>query len=443
MNGPKLAAIIALLVTAALAPGAVSLLTPGEDDAGSGTDAPDGPPGLPITPGGYQGNLTRIVDDRDVYRLDPPSGTVIRVTYQAPLRSPGGNFSAVRAEMHSRYGQHSRWGPPNEVGITAGRGHPILLTFEPTTAFEGLRNKVPYNFTVRFDRPDNVAALDGGLENASAWSVEVDDGGFARVETYVGEYAGEGAVRGDEMSFGEVIYDEPGGECRQWLIRDPHDPPVHQQGRNALEGDDPIWSQGLPEDVPDLPDGPSLPSPTRELHVGRPTFTLAKEVRDGWLNARVGSAESLGVRVVGWIAWNGSRDRVDLDNVSSTARFWTYEDFEGSGPAVQVGPWAYAEDLSLRADMPELRTRFFYVDGRTPELAHAETGVRETRTDVTVPNGSQVPLRDEHARWRPFQGQGKAPPGTWTVHVERSDGMEGDRIRVAQAAFDIPDDCPL
>lgn len=445
---------IAAFLAVSLAPASLSLPAPGQDDAGSGTDASDGyRPPLLIGQGTYRGNTSWGTDGSDVYRVDPPPGTVVRVAVETPEFVAGGCMT-VNLELSTRYGTV---GPdvcmePGAHGeahrsITSGEGEPVVLAFNHFTEYEANRLR-PYRFTVSFEVHEHALALRGGEHRAGAWSAHLPEGQWGRVEIYTP--AGFDDYRPhDEWYLGWVLFSDT-DDCGWWTAESAQasggwwTTPAVVGGRAGLDEDSVVWTQGFPVDThigPPVSLDPAIP--------GTIGFTPIVETPVGNVSVHVGQAwDNGGLGMLGWVVWDGP-DRPIVENRSARATWLSLEDFDDSGVAVQAGPYAEAWNVSkrLRLHGDGEETAVVVADGTTPATNGdaGETGRRETVMEVTPPGEGTVVLEDASAvwGWPGSPDSNPAPPGDWTFRIRQSSGGESDHVRVAMVEWGIPSNCPV
>lgn len=454
--------VVAAVVLAGLP--AASLPGPGSDDAGTGTDAPDARiVGIPIPAGTHQANLTQNRDSRDVYRLDPPPSSIVRVHVDAPGRWQDPEVTAVSVELKTDYGSRETWTrPPGyNVSISAPRGDPVTMTADlqnSTVRDPRQARRVGYEFTVTYERHRFFAPLQGGPGNASAWRVHFPEGSYGRVEYYFG-YPLRPTARGDQetLDYGRWFANPDQakgilGRCWGGMAHTTWGTWYSRQvatGSAGLDGNAPVWTEGLPRDVAGGP--PDLAPDDGRVEQGDILVYRQLEDRDGNFSAHLGAAGTLEIPVKGWVVW----DDPSLDpitNASAQARFLDLGDFDGGGPAVRAGPVAYARNLSTTVRVPagDPSMDVLVVDATTPRINNVmKSPSAPTRMDVTAPNGTRWTLEDEPGAWlteaRDWWGitedRGTAPAGPWEIHLQQTQGWESDRIRVIRVHFDLAGDC--
>lgn len=442
----------AILIAISLLPAIESLPTPGQDDAGSGTDAPDyrHVPPLPIGPGTYQGNLSSVTDDLDHYILDPPPKTVVRLRVSTP-ELVSGICTTVGLEMRTKHGETSRsCFVPDETGagslsLTSGQGEPVTLVFDTFTGLDLLKD-ITYNFSVTFETHDHVRAIHGGHAHVGAWSFHLPEGQWGRVEAYPPSKVDDLRFE-DDLYLTRVLYSSPSrcvgsygwsGFGGSWFA------PEAIGGRSGTNGNDVAWVHGVAGDH-----GVGTPVDRDVAYPLTDEWTFRVETDEEPVSVHWGHAwESGPLGVLGWVLWDGPEDPV-IENRTARAAWLTLQDFDESGTSFQVGPYAEAWNVSthLRLDGDEPGTDIVIVDATTPavEPLVGETGRRETVMEVTPPGEQTITLEDRFAAWatpgeRPLADD--APPaGEWAFRIRQLSGTESDHIRVAMVEWDIPADC--
>lgn len=439
-----------------VASSSMALPVPGEDDAGSGLDAPDASvlsirplyfvddlPGLPITEGSYVGNITEGIDDSDIYDLHPPENSIIRVKFRG---EPRRKVSALLSGPDGADGESIGFGEGREAELSkaAPSGGSWDLTFFDGESHPEVPPRKTYEFTVTYEVHDHFRRLDGELEDAAAWRVDIPEGGFGRIEIQLGTPPVREPFQTTE-GYDVIKTRFPDGRCTGRLVRFLH-PPFGGLagilfGRLGGGGAPAVWAEVGGHEVQVHRPGPGFPS------LGRHTFTTESEVGD--LLMEVGLSDSDRVGHAGWVVWDDPVE-AKVDRLKAWGETIRLEDFESNetGFGAQVGPVAYAEDRSVTLDIPDNASTTSYVvaDGVTPKVGGSGLGdlsTEETTLIVHRPGREPTVLTDDLMVWGHIPngvgpGGRDVPTGPWTFEMEHSDGAEGDWIRVYRASFGFP-----
>lgn len=457
MHNYRLALVSASLVL--LSSGATGLHLPTQNDAGSGMDAPDfqlpevagtTAHGLPIGAGTWHGNFTHSVagigaDIIDQYRLDPPPKTVVRVRI-------AGDIDAARI-----------WGPagrddatllfgPGEVEVSAAApaGEPYTLQVHGPGTPGPAGSPAPYQMEVRFEPHDHFRPLQAN-GTVEGWEVALSEGGYARIEV-TGARGGSGATGSrfvQELTSPGEVEDRDDWKalgCGTGL---------HTGWSAGPAGARNVWLQG-PADIEDPVPGSPVENAVDTAKHGAWDRWKLWEVWPSWIcesgrgnfTAYVGLVDTDGLDRRGWVVWDDPVD-VTIRNVSARARILSLADLRGEGPAVQVGPTAYAENVSASLEVPDNRTwsSVFTLD---PAVREAITN-RPNHWHVEMPDRPRehVVVGEEMGIHRRAQCQFATmrpdhvdvPTGTWRVHAQHAEGLtEYNGTRVALASFAFPPD---
>lgn len=425
----------------------VSMPGPPENDAGTGTDAP--PIGelawvaWTIGEGHFEGNVTLPHDPLDVFRLQPPRNVIIRVTASADgsalfrLEGPGGGAQRKVGGFHASETRFSAVsGLGGDWNLTVAWDGPGV---DPST----FPNRTRYRFSIRYEPHDHFVPLHGGGFQAGAWSIDFPSGVWGRTETFV--FGLGDAAKPSRFTHTYYSQRGPGVECVDRWTRT-HVPDSLTLHKWLAYDSSTVWTQGYPADValerPDLSDSPSV---LPEFEPG-----LSTETPDGNFSVRVGTADTEGVGLRGWVVWDGPVPPT-IQRRFAQAEFLTLSDFTGDGPGVGAGPYAYAEDVGVNLEIPDagMGVRALLVDASTPFVSSIPgAAMKETEMTVRVPNGTTLKLTDRHfdwgpARFGPFLDDTNIPEGTWRVEVDHTDGLEAGRVRVVNLSFgyEIPEQC--
>lgn len=446
-----------------------------EDDAGSGTDAGDDKElALRVDSGAYTGRVGWDVrlpavwweyDHRDLYEIVAPPNSSVNVQIEIPIEDYRADqllwltFEGPGGLRESFIGGEDRAHPPRRVAnlsVSAVPGGSTFLMVEDLVT-EG---PVSYRFEVTVRRWDHGVALDGNGSDAAAWEVDFPGGIDGRIESALHRPHPPHEARGTWQEFAVRFETHPAGGCLEGWLLAAAGQGYPFLGRNGLDGEDVLWTTGLPHDGAIEPPlaGPPLP----ETHP--PLYPLAREVRGETVNVRLGHANVDGVGVVGSVLWDGPVAPA-IDRVRAEAEFLTLEDFEaaGDGFGAQAGPAAVARNLTAEVTVPEdlpsgvvfanaLRQDRYGVRVNTPLGPVEQTvpfGVSTPTMTVDVPNGTTRHLEDDFFYWVPLdmppvnepRTDENVPGGTWRFHLDKVDGLEGDTVRAMRLGFGFPFDC--
>lgn len=415
MDRDTLAVLLAALV---VIPVAGALPTPGQDDAGSGGDAGDRPElALAIGPGTYQGNLSARTDDHDYYRFEPPPNSLVR--FQAgtddsifvELVDPRGvtrRSVSLTARSDERF----------DVGAPAGTW--MLVVHGPDLL--GLDTDVAYHFTLSFERHEHLVHLVGRDDRQATVFANIPqaDPAWIYFET-------EPASSWRGGPFGLVTHFQLVGTNGTVSSFSTVSVTVVGAGKNA------VWTHNAGPIDAEAP----IPYPKDEALPGLCVSCGVRNWRwpavlpmDGF-NLSAGAASTHGVRVEGWVLWDGSPAAVSNTTRGATL-FATAADFEGDGQGFQVGPYGQADDLNVGFEA-EHESTFVFAVANTPRFAR-----EPTRMEVAPPQDDTVTLVDRHRAWWPWM----SGPGTWNATLVHTDGLEGSTVRFMAASFPIENPPP-
>lgn len=455
MRGAGSPAVPLVVAAVLLMSTATALPRPGENDAGSGGDAPDylSLPPVWVGEGTFQGNVTGgNLDPRDIYRFEAPPASVTWLTAQVEAAEEGARLELTFS------------GPAGQVTVVTGddgtvrwkkatpTGTPTNLTVGVFSRPFGNDSELGYTISLEFESYDDYMPLDGGEDRATAWRVAVPEGTFGAFEFLhsFNEYRRE---PGPHYQLRYLDLPRSARFPCSWLmaltnVDNPWPLRSTLTGYTGF-GDEPgVWTTGFAGDLEVPPSGgPDWPL-TGDLFFPLGAGGGLLRLPDGNLTARVGAADSDGVGLTGWVLWNDP-GKARVERLPALGDFARASDFRADqgGFGVGVGPVAYAEDVSYRFDMPaETKwTNFVYADGTTPRLASGDplaTALEHVRLDMLRPGRAPVELRDEWRLWFPWEVldgvDTDISSGPWRAQLRHVDGFEAHHIRLVRASFGFP-----
>ncbi|HWG91133.1 MAG TPA: hypothetical protein VNZ52_09840 [Candidatus Thermoplasmatota archaeon] len=398
-----------------------ALLAVGEDDAGSGGDAPhlDGT-GLHIEAGSYDGRISGPGDPGDAFRVKAVLGEVFRLQAAIPagLSMRVLDTAGVLRACQDQAGEHLF----SQVTEASGAW---TVRFD-RNACGGVRGKLPtlpspqpetmlYAFTVSLQQHEHVLRIDGGEGFARTLNASFPQGRFARLEIHY-DFHGEAV---GPMFAGIAIRVAREGKPAESMSGAVAFRPTGGIGAPRL------WVQGgIPTEVKLTGQSLLLPrDPAVALIEGDGTA----------FDIDFGVAHSAGFRWHAWAVWDGPAFEVRVPDGDS-ARFSALSDFKAEGTGLQAGPYVKASRLTLSDQVPEGHT-LAYVDASWPWLDPSLPSLTLANTSFVVapPAGSPFPLRDDS--WFGGSRAGAPALGTWRVEAIDVDGMWSDTLCYVRVTF--------
>lgn len=403
-------ATLALAVMLVLGPiTATAIHAPGQDDAGTGSDAGDADAlATPVEPGTYTGELAAKLDQTDVYQVDSDDAEILRVDFTSgteldvslvgpdgTVRDTNGPFDPTQAELSAITRPAGEW----------------LIRFEAPTD-TSLDTDLPYAFEVRLEQHEHVARLDAPDGAVPAFRADVSNESFVRFELYPSPVRSQGTDGEGIAEQLRIRFDQGFAFARTSVgiasepVNNPH---VRTDGQ--------------------LPAGANVEVTPAVDPAGFAVGRLAIETEAIGYNMSHGLAWNRGVQQDGWLAWDGPRPDVTwLDG--GTSAFLQTDDMNATGPTVRVGPYVTSEGLAAEATIPDA-TNVVVLNAWTPP-ANRE----EMRMEVRRPDGTVLTPRDE-VRFL-VDGFAPVPGGTWNVTIDHVDGLERSEVRFMAVSFPFP-----
>lgn len=415
-----------LVLAVLLVPGVVPAGVPGQDDAGSGRDAPDEPThGVLVGEGVHAGRLVVGVDGADHYTLAAPPDAVIRLWADAGGETIQGTLTdGDGVERDWGVGDHRYRMRLDAVARPEGGWRLGVMLIDGQQYADA---EVDYVFSVTYDRHTHAATFELPVAPGHAFRVPAT-GSFARVEILY-----------------DLASDQDVGQAIPTVMYEDAREPERTLGWSAAimgwraTGPAGAWVDGAA--VADVDADVRLDTPTE-----RAVPTLITRVEETAFGLRVrgalrlavpdagergvvvhgGLASVVGVTVRAHAVWDAAETPVEL-LPGTRGVYARLNDTTGDLPAAQVGPVGVGMDRESRFTL-----------GNGSRLVAVDAW-RSARLTVEPPGEDPVTLDGGRRTWVPEA----APAGEWRVRVERAVGQENDHYRVFGAEFPFPPPLPI